>query len=227
MLIRVSMLALFFGATAALVPGSCETQVQEAESRNRLRVIRLSLNQFVRKNGHLPASLDEICTRGVPCPHMPAGDNLRGLTDGWNRPFQYRLLNAEYELRSVGEDGKAGSSDDIVIIPSIEGALVKRVAGCYRVDFSWWKAFEGSMLILDTLSSYPGVYLVSPVARGYLDGAWEVRGRDSVLVEWVEQHSTAQVAIRVIGDSLAGVAIIPRHRPREVSGVRVACSRER
>lgn len=189
----------------------------------RLREIRQVIIEFEGDSSRLPGTLEEICRPGDPCPFMPAEDNERGPRDGWDHPFQYRLIDGEYELRSTGKDGLAGTVDDLAFRPSLERAVVDRVAGCYRIDLSWWSSTVPSVYLMGKESHYPGTYRLEPRLPNFYGGYWHVAGQDSVLLEWREQHSAVSLELRVARDSLTGTAYLPRRPPRPIVALRTAC----
>lgn len=210
------------------VPGSCGKRSEpdlEAlyMTQIRIREIRQIIIEFERDSSRLPGTLEEICRTGDPCPFMPTEDSRRGLRDGWDNPFQYRLIDGEYELRSAGKDGRAGTVDDVTFRLSLERVVVDRGAGCYRIDLSWWRPTVPSVYVLGRESHYAGAYRLEPTLPNFYGGYWHAAGQDSVLLEWREQHSAVSLKLRVARDSLTGMAYVPRRPPRQIVALRTAC----
>jgi len=64
---------------------------------------------FLRANGHLPASTQEL-----PLPEPPADPKENPLNDGWGLPITFLPVGRGFELRSNGPDRVPGTPDDIV-----------------------------------------------------------------------------------------------------------------
>lgn len=211
---------------STMVPAWCLSQSQESAkwlTQDQIYYIRVVIAEFDSLNGRLPENLEEICQVGVPCPWMLPEDNLHGLKDGWGAPFIYDLVDGEYELGSAGPDKRAGTADDIRFRPSVERARVSEAAGCYRADLVWWKEYAGGELVLDTLVLAPGAFVLKPSQQDYSMASWQLLPRDSVVLEWAEVDAIARLRLKVTGDSLVGVAAIPRYRARRVVAHRTQC----
>jgi hypothetical protein len=80
----------------------------------RLKNIADTIQIYDLERYALPQALEDLLQRNervgvVYLKHLPL--------DSWKHPFAYRILNEAqkaFELRSDGEDGKAGTDDDIV-----------------------------------------------------------------------------------------------------------------
>jgi hypothetical protein len=132
-------------------------------------------------------------------------------------------VDAEYELRSLGADGKTGTDDDLVFRPSWEQAWVGAVSGCYETDLGRWPEFSGRVLVLDTTALDPGAFTLRPVPEPYRGGFWRVPTEDSVFLEWAEVHAIARLRFRRVGDTLVGTAERPRQKSWRVVASRTAC----
>ncbi len=64
---------------------------------------------FLRANGHLPASTQELAL-----PEPPADPKENPLNDGWGLPITLLPVGRGFELRSSGADHVSGTADDIV-----------------------------------------------------------------------------------------------------------------
>ncbi|MDB6101931.1 MAG: hypothetical protein JWO52_1930 [Gammaproteobacteria bacterium] len=75
-----------------------------------MQATMVQIDAFKTKNGHYPAKLDDL-PDGLP-------------VDFWGNPFSYRMpgLGADYDLLSLGADGKAGGEDLDADISSAAGA---------------------------------------------------------------------------------------------------------
>ena len=206
---------------ASIAPRFSKAQVEETQAR--MREIRTAISEYTSTHGRLPRSLEEICAIGTPCTLMPMSNNRVGLLDAWGRPFVYSVPEGEYELRSVGPDGIAGTADDFVFRPSVERFRIRSIAGCYRADLSWWKEFPGTVLALDTVRAM-GALVLKPVPEPFHGALWELGRRDSLQLHWVVGPSVSTIWLRQVGDSLVGTANIHGHRARSVVAYRTKCS---
>jgi hypothetical protein len=82
-------------------------------TRERLDLIDDWIRGSIARSGKAPASLDELRP-----PESDAGRYVpleRFLRDGWGRSIEYHYSDdaGTYELRSSGEDGVLGTSDDV------------------------------------------------------------------------------------------------------------------
>jgi hypothetical protein len=195
---------------------------QGGGTESRMAALRRAIAAYAQTHGQLPESLQEICRVGTSCPLMPASQARQGMRDEWGRAFVYRQVDGEYELRSLGADGESGTADDLVFRPSWERAWIQAASGCYRTDFARWPEFRGAVLVLDTMSTYPGAFVLKPNPYPYR-GLWRVLTQDSVLVEWAEVHSIARIRFRREGDSLVGTAERPSHQSWRAVATRTAC----
>jgi hypothetical protein len=185
-------------------------------TRDQLNYIRVAISEFDSINGRLPAKIEEICRVGAPCP---------GLRDAWGEAFIYERIADEYELRSKGADRTNGSEDDIVFRPSAERRVVQEAAGCYRADLAWWKEYSGEDLVLDTLAFGPGVFALRPALKDrFFRAYWTVSPGDSVVLEWGRVDAIARIKLKLSGDTLVGMATIPRYRARRLIVRRTHCN---
>lgn len=209
-------------AIAATFFSRVDVHAQAGTTESRMAALRQVIAQYVQTRGQLPGTLQEICRDGVPRPLMPASQDLQGLRDGWGRPFVYRQIGGEYELRSLGADGEPETADDLVFRPSWERAWFLAASGCYTTDFARWPEFQGAVLVLDTVSVYPGAYVLEPSPYPYR-GLWRAPARDSLVLEWAEVHSIARMWLRREGDALRGLAERPGYRSRKIVATRTIC----
>jgi Type II secretion system (T2SS), protein G len=84
-------------------------------TRERLSLIDGWIRATITRTGNAPRSLDDVrppeeeASRYIPLE--------RFLRDGWGREITYEYIPASrsYELRSSGEDGAPGTSDDLTL----------------------------------------------------------------------------------------------------------------
>lgn len=74
-----------------------------------------AVKQYQLMLQQLPPSLDALVNQ--PAELANPGDWVKLLdkvpNDPWNRPYEYKVSGATFELRSTGSDGQTGTSDDI------------------------------------------------------------------------------------------------------------------
>ncbi len=82
---------------------------------SRLRIIKQALAFHKAKHGNYPSTEDGLKTLRHKHDDGPQFDmSNETLTDPWGNPFVYRLTAPEsFILKSIGPDGKDGTSDDI------------------------------------------------------------------------------------------------------------------
>ena len=109
-------LLLLLGAGAWMVGKQIRhviPKVQELSVRAQMMRVAQAVDEYERAEGELPASLDELreARKDDGRPYLQYTPR-----DPWGRRFQYRLLNdgRSYELRSLGQDGRSETDDDIV-----------------------------------------------------------------------------------------------------------------
>lgn len=198
-------------------------QEQAAETRSRMRDVRVAIAQYFEMHHQFPENLQGICPDGLPCRLMPPSNDRRGIRDGWGRPFVYHRLEGDYELTSLGPDGRSGTADDMVFRPSLEQRWATTVHGCYLASSGWWTGFADHVFVLDTAAFYLGSFVLSPLLGGHTRAFWQVPAQDSVVLRWTDVHSIVNVRLRHNGDSLEGIAERPRHRPVTVVARRISC----
>ena len=75
------------------------------KTKNQLEVISSAIGGHVREYGQLPRSLKDLAER------LPGAMRV----DLWGREFAYRIEgDGMYDVRSLGEDGLVGTSDDVI-----------------------------------------------------------------------------------------------------------------
>lgn len=82
-------------------------------TRERLELIDDWIRGSIARSGRIPASLDDVRPPESDAPrYVPLERFLR---DGWGRAIEYHYSadTGTYELRSLGEDGVVGTSDDV------------------------------------------------------------------------------------------------------------------
>ena len=89
--------------------GKAKTQSVQLQIEN----INTALELYYMENGSYPSSgvgLKALVDAPSEAPHWngPYLKKAQNLLDPWGRPFQYSVSNGEYEVYSLGPDGKTG-----------------------------------------------------------------------------------------------------------------------
>jgi hypothetical protein len=101
------LVAMFvFGGVLTMAAAALAAIGLQIGPRQEMLALSRAIERHERLTGTLPADLSVL-------PGL-AGDDL---TDPWNRPYRYVVGPGmrQYELRSLGPDGVAGTADDIVM----------------------------------------------------------------------------------------------------------------
>lgn len=220
---------LVCATTLVSVAASCPTEKAAVPrertdpTRTLINNIREAIFRFERTNGRLPEDLAEVCPEDNSCPMDQLDMEREGVRDRWGQRLIYRKKGADYELRSAGPDGQADTDDDIVYDRAAERELMRKVAGCYEVDFSRWSRYPGGPLVLDTASVAPGVYRLRPMLGRYDHPVWVPVSQDSIQLTWFEVHSITRINFRLAGDYLFGRTRIPKYGERDIVARRIGC----
>lgn len=191
-----------------------------------MRRVHGAIGRFRESRGRLPAGLSEVCDS------IPEACQLTRIAewakDAWGRPLVYTETAIDYELHSAGGDAKFNTDDDLVLSSAAERAAAARVAGCYSANLSWWKPLEIRRFVLDTVPDGFGAYGVTPAGPKHAAYWLPITG-DSLMVAWSDGVSGLTARLRVVGDSLSGIAgtftdmsLLPKPS-RPVSAHRVPC----
>jgi hypothetical protein len=78
-----------------------------------MRVLVKWIDHFRQSKGRIPSAIEEIVHPDPRDPNFQPSE--RWWSDGWQRRFRYTPKAGSYELRSAGEDGVFGTSDDLVV----------------------------------------------------------------------------------------------------------------
>ena len=122
-LIEIMLVVIIIGVLAAMVVprlvGRTE-QAKMARAKSDLAAIGLSLDLYELDVGRYPESLDELVAKEPPS-NVSEGAKWNGPylkkglpKDPWGRSYEYQRQSQhhqDYDLSSLGSDGKAGSDD--------------------------------------------------------------------------------------------------------------------
>jgi hypothetical protein len=97
--------------SVAGIPAAMD-QVKRTEAANELLTVAKALGDFRRDRGYFVVSKSE----SVLIDHLSPRYLARVIRiDPWHRPYHYEGQQDRYSLRSAGPDGKANTTDDIVV----------------------------------------------------------------------------------------------------------------
>jgi hypothetical protein len=94
-----------------LTRGGCIPAFRDGASaltRTIMRSLQFLIATYRDRTGRLPENLSELQSVGL-APYL-------GISDGWKNPLVYTKRDTDFEIRSAGPDGIAGSGDDMVIV---------------------------------------------------------------------------------------------------------------
>ena len=116
-LIEILLVVVIIGILAAVaVPrlGGRVGQSQVAAARAGVGAISTAIDLYETDNGKLPASLDNLITKGSePNWNGPYLRKAESLNDPWGTKFNYQAQGSIYTISSAGPDMTPGSADDV------------------------------------------------------------------------------------------------------------------
>jgi len=192
-----------------------------------IRIVAAKVMDFRRTTGHYPASLTELCDRGLL--NCEARHPLNGSYDGWGRLMDYVRLNDGFRIRSDGADARPATQDDQVFDLSRDRARAQEIAGCYQVQqgaLGLSSQFIKLDTTLGTIWSASATYSLTLIALGNQgDAEWYPLGRDSVVLQWVmHREYVRSLRAHVEGDTLFGVPDLNEGSRRVITIVRASCT---
>lgn len=173
------------------------------ETEAQLRALYGALLRFQRDSNGAAPSLDAACgPLPETCLLSGAGEEPK---DFWGAAISYIPKADGFVLRSFGPDGRAGTSDDLVISYPLEQVIVQGIAGCYRPIKDWWRSVPTSVR-LDTLPAFPDLrrnYSLHIDLQFEPGGAeWFPIGSDSIAFQWSQGSRLVMLRLRTVGDTL-------------------------
>lgn len=109
-LIAITLIAIvgtlaFTNLTGYLNEGKIKT------AKTKINEIESVLVDYQRQCGKFPPTLDALMNKQDDCPDYPEGGFVKKADfkmDPWNREFSYTSDGNDYEIKSLGADGKEG-----------------------------------------------------------------------------------------------------------------------
>ena len=91
------------------------TGTERLLTRERLSLVDAWITASIARTGQPPASIEDV--RPPPDEGARYVPLERYLRDGWGRSIEYEYHRdvRSYDLRSLGEDGRGGTADDITL----------------------------------------------------------------------------------------------------------------
>ncbi len=114
-LIEIMIVLAIIGGIAALLLPRLTGQLDKAKTKEaRIQITQVinALSMYYTDCGKYPASLENLVTQDANCSNWgpEAYTKAKTLTDPFNHPFVYELNGNEYQLKSLGKDGREGGS---------------------------------------------------------------------------------------------------------------------
>lgn len=191
-------------------------QSSDVVTKATLQRLHAALLAYQTTHGVVPESLSAVCRHDSRlCLRQPVEGWRR---DAWGRPITYLVRGRDFELISGGMDGNLGTGDDLALSSVAEARVVQKFTGCYRMELAWWRAFDHTIVVLDSVVSGLN-YRLSPDV-GHYQGGWNSHGADSVELRWIDAHTSVTLVLGQRGDSLFGRAV---EKNRRVTAVRARC----
>lgn len=101
-------------ATLVIVRYAGKTdQAKVAAAKAQLSQLEGAIIEFQANCNRLPQSLDELVNKPGDCPNWQDGGYLKGskvAKDPWGHDFVYHSSNGDFEIISLGADGKEGGN---------------------------------------------------------------------------------------------------------------------
>lgn len=115
MLIVLTLIAGLAAFVATHI-GKGRRDAQIKQTRTQLHGVAAQVERFAMDTGRLPESLEQLTVRPTQMenwrgPYLPPSQ----LLDGWKQPVLLKVPGSqgqEFEIRSLGADGKEGGRDD-------------------------------------------------------------------------------------------------------------------
>jgi general secretion pathway protein G len=101
-------------ATLVIVRYAGKTdQAKVATVKAQLSQLEGAIIEFQANCSRLPQSLDELVNKPGDCPNWQEGGYLKGTRvpkDPWGHDFVYHVTGSDFEIVTLGADGKEGGS---------------------------------------------------------------------------------------------------------------------
>lgn len=121
-LIELVVVIIVLGLLAGLVGPRIVGHVSEAKSttaRTQIDLLGVALDTYRLDNGSYPSTEQGLVALRERPAQEPVPSNWRGPylrkavpLDPWGRPYLYRVQSLEYELQTLGRDGRPGGDGE-------------------------------------------------------------------------------------------------------------------
>lgn len=121
-LIELLVVIAVLGLLAGLVGPQIVRHVSEAKSttaRTQIDLLGVALDSYRLDNGSYPSTEQGLAALRDRPTRDPAPTNWRGPylrkavpLDPWGRPYTYRAQSSEYDLQTLGRDGRPGGEGE-------------------------------------------------------------------------------------------------------------------
>lgn len=113
-LIEIMIVLAIIGSIAALLLPNLTAQFDKSkvrETRIKMTQIVQALSMYYTDCGKYPQSLEGLAKADADCSNWgPEAYYTKGFKDSFNHDFVYGIEGTEYNLKSLGKDGREGGS---------------------------------------------------------------------------------------------------------------------
>lgn len=106
------VLVIIGGIMALILPKIIEGQEKNKIRQTEIKMadIEAKLSEYESTCGKLPPTLD-FMVEDTDCRNWTGSKSAKNLlTDGWNTPYSYEVVDGGYNLKSLGQNKKEGGS---------------------------------------------------------------------------------------------------------------------
>jgi general secretion pathway protein G len=133
LVITIAIIGVLIGA-AVPVMSKVMTHKARVATRDEIQLLANATLEYFRDTNRLPTTINRLSTRagvaGWSGPYLPgvATDQISNRdgyeVDAWSRPYRVTLNGDRLTLRSLGQDARVNTSDDLTLV--VDVTLVRR-----------------------------------------------------------------------------------------------------
>lgn len=191
LIVAIAIMSVLAGVAVPVALKSMTSAARKA-SRQEIEALSVGVQDYFRDTMTIPTALEDLEVAPSPAvpgwsgPYLPGAvpDRVTGLSgyqvDAWSRAYDFTIAGDVATIASRGEDGMAGTADDIAIAVNVSFIrreetlarlrIINQAVASYNANNNFAPALpnSGYSNILTTLVS--GRYL--PTSAGYDVDAW-------------------------------------------------------